>query len=81
MLDIIKTSRWPYLLIAIIASFAEGSTFCLVSFSFLVSGVQVIGMGHTNNPLLSILYSHSLTQTQLREMHVHSLCGLHLYLL
>lgn len=41
MLDIIKTSRWPYLLTAIIASFVEGSLFCLVVFSFLTSGIQV----------------------------------------
>ena len=41
MLDIIKTSRWPYLLIAMVSSFVEGSVFCMIIFSFLVSGVQV----------------------------------------
>ena len=41
MLDIIKTSRWQYLLIVVIASYVEGILFCLLSFPFLISGIQV----------------------------------------
>jgi len=41
MLDIIKTSRWQYLLIAIIASYVEGSVFCLAIFAFVTSGIEV----------------------------------------
>ena len=42
MLDIIKISRWQYLLIAVIASFIEGSMFSLFSFVFLTVAIKVI---------------------------------------
>ena len=81
MLDIIKTSRWQYLLIAIIASYAEGTLFCLLSFSFLISGIQVRIMASYCVNAYCTLCSHSLIQAELRKMHAHCLCGLLLFLL